>query len=146
MAGNLQVKLSTNQAFPATLTRDDYEPMLVFLHQCRVSHAISRDIQIIPTAVQEFYRNMHREVENGVEILRTEVNGLTIDITIPVIRRILQLGTNAQEAGPMRFPRTFVVGALRRMGLYGEVNDVQTSIKKSYLFGQWRLLSHIIRA
>ena len=38
---------------------------------------------------------MHREVENGVEILRTVVNGLEIDITIPVIRRILRLGTDA---------------------------------------------------
>ena len=89
MAGNLQVKISTNQAFPATLTRDDYLPMLAFLRQSRVSHAISRDIQILPSAVQEFYRNMHREVENGIEILRTEVNGLSIDITITEIRRIL---------------------------------------------------------
>ena len=112
MAGNLQVKDSTNQAFPADLTREDYAPILAFIHQCRVSYAISREIPIIPTAVQEFYRNLHREVVNGVETLQTVVNGVTINITIPVIRRILHLGTDAQEAGPTRFPRPFVIGAL----------------------------------
>ena len=78
MAGILQVKESTNQAFPADLTREDYAPMLAFIHSCRASYAISREIPIIPTVVQEFYRNLHREVVNGVETLQTEVNGLTL--------------------------------------------------------------------
>ena len=144
MAGVLQVKESTNQAFPATLTRPDYAPILAFIHSCRASYAISREIPIIPTAVQEFYLNLHRITVNGVETLQTVVNGTTINITIPVIRRILHLGTDAQEAGPNRFPRPFVMGALRRMGLTGEVTNTQPSIKKGFLFGQWRLLAHIV--
>ena len=142
MAGVLQVKDSTNQAFPAEHTHADYAPILAFIRTCRASYAISREIPIVPTAVQDFYRNMHRAVVNGVETLQTTVDGVTIDITIPVIRRILHLGTDAQEAGPTRFPRPFVMGALRRMGLTGEVTDTQPSIKKSFLFGQWRLLGH----
>ena len=91
MAGNLPVKLTTNMVFPVSLQDEHYAPLLAFLRQSRIAFAISSDTSVLTSAIQEFYLNLHRVIDNDVTILRSSVRGQQVDITVTEIRRILQL-------------------------------------------------------
>ena len=82
MAGNLLVKATTNVVFPDSITDEHYAPLLAFLRQSRIAFAISSDTSVLVSAIQEFYLNLHRVVDNNVTILRSSIGGRQVDITV----------------------------------------------------------------
>ena len=54
----------------------------------------------------------------------------------------LQLGDNELELGPIEYAFEFRAGAFQMMGYSGYLTKNQWA--KSYLYGQWRYLMHIM--
>ena len=54
----------------------------------------------------------------------------------------LQLGNNELELGPTEYAFEFRAGAFQRMGYSGDLSKNQWA--KSYLYGQWRYLMHVM--
>ena len=121
---------------------EPFHQILTFLMRSRVLQVLTNSPPLYLTYLQQFWNNISYNASAQPPVIRTTVHNTEIAFTANDLRRILSLGTEAQENGPTKISATLRSGALRRMGYVGAPDS--NRVVKSLLFGQWRYLMHVV--
>ncbi|KAJ0578199.1 hypothetical protein HanOQP8_Chr05g0199281 [Helianthus annuus] len=114
----------------------DYAPIIHFLRRSRISYAISEDVQLVITYIDDFWQ-FARSVDNTIE---ATINGNQIVITEDIIRAALRFGD--LDHGRTCYSRTIRGRAARAFGYVGQFPSKQHLI--GMIMGQWRYFFHVL--
>ncbi|MFS7952994.1 hypothetical protein Hanom_Chr07g00613441 [Helianthus anomalus] len=113
-----------------------YAPIIHFLRRSRISYAISEDVQLVITYIDEFWQSAI-SVDNTIE---ATINGNQIIITEDVIRAALRF--DDLDHGRTSYSRTIRERAARAFGYVGQFPSKQ--LLKGMIIGQWRYFFHVL--
>ncbi|KAJ0669283.1 hypothetical protein HanPI659440_Chr17g0699321 [Helianthus annuus] len=114
----------------------DYALIIHFLRRSRISYAISEDVQLVITYIDDFWQSA-RSVDNTTE---ATINGNQIVITEDVIRAALRIGD--LDHSRTCYSRTIRERATRAFGYVGQFPSKQ--LLKGVIIGQWRYFFHVL--
>ena len=92
--------------------------------------------------IRQFWATARYDTSVNLPVIRARLNDDVLLFSRADIAHALQLGDNELELGPTEYAFEFRTGAFQRMGYSGDPTKTQWA--KSYLYGQWRYLMHIM--
>ena len=92
--------------------------------------------------IRQFWATARYDAFVDPPVIRARLNDAMLVFSRADIVDALQLGDIELELGPTKYAFNFRAGAFQRMGYSGDIT--KTQLAKSYLYGQWRYLMHIM--
>ena len=134
---NVVVSLDTG-----TRGAEYYRQILEFLLRSRIRHALTHSPPLMIDYIRQFWATARYDAVVDPPVIRMRLNEVPLVFSRADIVNVLQLGDNVLELGPTEYAFEFRAGAFQRMGYSGDLTKNQWA--KSYLYGQWRYMMHIM--
>ncbi|KAI3754846.1 hypothetical protein L1987_54637 [Smallanthus sonchifolius] len=108
---------------PELAEEANYQEIITFLNQSRISVSLSANPHISLQYIQKFWETAQQDTDFEPHVIRATVNNQDIAISAQDIRTALALG--GENADPIGLPNTLIMGCFQRMGYRGRPNDSQ---------------------